>query len=54
VIFLAPDGYWYNGKPNSVIAKVEAVVAKLPSVRQTILVDYLGTARQAAPPSRAL
>ena len=48
VVFLAPDGYWYNGKQNDVSAKVQAVLAKLPSVRQAILVDYLGTARQAA------
>ena len=47
VLFLAPDGYWYNGKQNDVTAKVQAVLAKLPSVRQAILVDYLGTARQA-------
>jgi acetoacetyl-CoA synthetase len=47
VVFLAPDGYWYNGKQNDVTAKVQAVLAKLPSVRQAILVDYLGTARQA-------
>jgi len=47
VIFIAPDGYWYNGKQNDVTAKVQAVLAKLPSVRQAIVVDYLGTARQA-------
>ncbi len=47
VLFIAPDGYWYNGKQNDVTAKVQAVLAKLPSVRQAILVDYLGTARQA-------
>jgi len=46
-LFIAPDGYWYNGKQNDVTAKVQAVLAKLPSVRQAILVDYLGTARQA-------
>jgi acetoacetyl-CoA synthetase len=48
VIFLAPDGYWYAGKQNDVSAKVKEVVAGLPSIRATILVDYLGTARQAA------
>lgn len=48
VIFIAPDGYWYNGKQNDVSAKVQAILARLPSVRQAILVDYLGTARQAA------
>jgi acetoacetyl-CoA synthetase len=48
VIFIAPDGYWYAGKQNDVSAKVKEIVAGLPSVRATILVDYLGTARQAA------
>ncbi len=48
VIFLAPDGYWYGGKQNDVSAKVKEIVAQLPTVRATILVDYLGTARQAA------
>ncbi|MEQ1942454.1 acetoacetate--CoA ligase [Mesorhizobium sp. VNQ89] len=47
VVFIAPDGYWYNGKQNDVSAKVQAVLAKLPSVRQAIIVSYLGTARQA-------
>ena len=47
VLFIAPDGYWYNGKQNDVTAKVQAVLARLPSVRQAVMVDYLGTARQA-------
>ncbi len=48
LIFIAPDGYWYAGKQNDVSAKVKDIVAGLPSVRATVLVDYLGTARQAA------
>src|SRR5690606_41816375 len=48
VIFIAPDGYWYAGKQNDVSAKVKEIVAGLPTVRATVLVDYLGTARQAA------
>jgi acetoacetyl-CoA synthetase len=47
VIFVAPDGYWYNGKQNNVTGKVKAVLEKLPTVRQAIIVDYLGTAAQA-------
>ncbi len=46
VIFIAPDGYWYNGKQNNVTGKVKAVLEKLPTVRQAIIVDYLGTAAQ--------
>jgi acetoacetyl-CoA synthetase len=48
VLFFAPDGYWYGGKQNDVSAKVKEIAAKLPSLRATILVDYLLTARQAA------
>ncbi|MEW9807742.1 acetoacetate--CoA ligase [Mesorhizobium sp. ZMM04-5] len=48
VVFVAPDGYWYNGKQNDVSSKVQAVVDRLPSVRQVLIVDYLGTARQVA------
>jgi acetoacetyl-CoA synthetase len=47
VVFIAPDGYWYNGKQNDVTSKVQAVMAKLPTLRKTIIVDYLGTAAQA-------
>ncbi len=47
VVFIAPDGYWYNGKQNDVSAKVQAVMAKLPTLRGTVIVDYLGTADQA-------
>ncbi len=47
VLFIAPDGYWYNGKQNDVTAKIQAVVARLPTVRRTLVIDYLGTARQA-------
>jgi acetoacetyl-CoA synthetase len=48
VVFIAPDGYWYNGKAIEVAAKVAAVVAKLPSVRTVLIVDYLGTASDVA------
>ena len=48
VLFIACDGYWYNGKQNDVSAKVKAVLERLPSVRRRIIVDYLRTAEQAA------
>ncbi|MBN9073294.1 MAG: acetoacetate--CoA ligase [Rhizobiales bacterium] len=48
VLFIAPDGYWYNGKALDISEKVAAVVAKLPSVRKVLVVDYLGKAGQAA------
>ncbi|WP_137929603.1 acetoacetate--CoA ligase [Mesorhizobium comanense] len=48
VIFIAPDGYWYNGKAIEVADKVAAVAAKLGRVRKVLLVDYLGTSTDVA------
>ena len=48
VLFIAPDGYWYNGKPIDVAAKVAAVASRLPTVRNVLVVDYLGKAAAAA------
>jgi acetoacetyl-CoA synthetase len=48
VVLIAPDGYWYNGKPIEVGAKIAAVAAKLPSVRKVLVVDYLGTSGDVA------
>lgn len=41
VILVACDGYLYNGKIHSLEGKISEVVAKLPSVRQTIIVNFL-------------
>jgi acetoacetyl-CoA synthetase len=48
VIFIVPDGYWYNGKAIEVAGKVAAVAAKLPTVRKVLVVDYLGTSTDVA------
>lgn len=48
VVFIAPDGYWYNGKAVEVADKVTAVAAKLPTVRKILIVDYLGTSADVA------
>ena len=48
VIFVAPDGYWYNGKAIDVSQKVAAVVARMPSLRAVLIVDYLGKSTDAA------
>ncbi len=48
VVFVTVDGYWYNGKQNNVTGKVKAIVEKLPTLRQVVIVDYLRTAAQAA------
>ncbi len=47
-IFIAPDGYWYNGKRIAVGEKVAEVLAKLPTVRKAVIVDYLGGAGELA------
>jgi acetoacetyl-CoA synthetase len=48
VIFIASDGYWYNGKPIEIGEKIADVLAKLPTVRLALVVDYLGTADELA------
>lgn len=48
VVFIAPDGYWYNGKAIEVADKVAAVANKLPTVRKVLVVDYLGTSADVA------
>ncbi|RWM18351.1 MAG: acetoacetate--CoA ligase [Mesorhizobium sp.] len=48
VVFIAPDGYWYNGKAIEVADKVRAVAEKLASVRKVLIVDYLGTSQDVA------
>ncbi|RUU34027.1 acetoacetate--CoA ligase, partial [Mesorhizobium sp. M6A.T.Ca.TU.002.02.2.1] len=48
VVFIAPDGYWYNGKAIEVADKIAAVAAKLPAVRKVLIVDYLGTSSDVA------
>lgn len=46
-LFIAPDGYWYNGKRQDISEKVQAVSAILRP-EKTILVSYLGTAGKVA------
>ncbi|RUZ71660.1 acetoacetate--CoA ligase [Mesorhizobium sp. M7A.F.Ca.US.006.01.1.1] len=48
VVFIAPDGYWYNGKAIEVADKIVAVAAKLETVRKVLIVDYLGSSRDVA------
>jgi len=41
-VLFVPDGYWYAGKRIEVADKVAAVAAKLPTLRRTVVVDYVG------------
>ncbi|MEO6566306.1 MAG: acetoacetate--CoA ligase [Casimicrobiaceae bacterium] len=40
-ILITVDGYWYNGKALSILDKVAAIVAQLPSVERVVVVPYL-------------
>ncbi len=41
-VFLACDGYYYNGKTVPIGGKVAEIVAQLPSVEHALIVPYLG------------
>jgi len=47
-IFIAADGYWYNGKQIDIADKVAAALAAMPGVRKALIVDYLGRAEALA------
>jgi len=40
-VLICVDGYWYNGKPVDCLAKNAEVVARLPSLVNTVVVPYL-------------
>ena len=46
-IFIAADGYYYNGKTIDVTAKIAEVLEQLPSVRAALIVDYIGKSEEA-------
>jgi len=46
-VFLAVDGYWYNGKRHAIGDKLKSIVAQLPSAA-TVIVSYLGEAEAVA------
>jgi acetoacetyl-CoA synthetase len=41
-VLVACDGYYYNGKAIDISAKLAEIAARLPSVREVIVVPYLG------------
>lgn len=41
-LLFCPDGYWYAGKAVDIRAKMASLAEALPSVRQIIVVPYLG------------
>lgn len=40
-VMLTIDGYWYNGKQIDCREKVGEVIARLPSLKKAVIVDYL-------------
>ncbi|MBZ9936124.1 acetoacetate--CoA ligase [Mesorhizobium sp. BR1-1-16] len=48
VVFIACDGYYYGGKVIDIGAKLAEIVPALPTVRQVIIVPYIGTAEATA------
>ncbi len=40
-VLFTVDGYWYNGKPLSILPKVAEIVAQLPSVERVVVIPYL-------------
>ena len=44
VLFIACDGYWYNGKRIEIAGKLAEILPGLPTVRNTLIADYLGEA----------
>ncbi len=39
-IFIAVEGYHYNGKSHDCLGKISEIVKQLPSLKKTIIVDY--------------
>jgi acetoacetyl-CoA synthetase len=53
-VFIAVDGYWYNGKRISIGDKLKSIIPQLPSATSVVIVSYLGDADTLAPPLGAV
>ncbi len=42
VLFIAADGYYYNGKTHEKLEEIRSVREQLPSLRNTLVIDYIG------------
>jgi acetoacetyl-CoA synthetase len=47
-VLIACDGYYYNGKVIDISAKLAEIVAQLPTVKEVIVVPYLGQEKTVA------
>src|SRR5437763_1061717 len=43
-VLITCDGYYYNGKTIPLAGKIDAVLKRLPSVEEVIIIDYIGSA----------
>lgn len=43
-VLITTDGYWYNGKRIEMAEKLAEILPGLPSVKHTVVIDYLGEA----------
>jgi acetoacetyl-CoA synthetase len=52
-VLFTVDGYWYNGKPQPILERVGAILAKLPTVKRAVVVPYLRDKQAALSDPRA-
>lgn len=43
-LFITCDAYWYNGKEQHLGEKIAEIIAKIPSLQDVLIIDYLGSA----------
>ncbi len=47
-VFIAVDGYWYNGKSIDLASRLTAIAKELPTAQKVVIVPYLKTAEKVA------
>ena len=52
-VLFTVDGYWYNGKPQPILERVGAILAKLPTVKRAVVAPYLRDKQAALSDTRA-
>lgn len=50
VLFIAADGYYYNGKTHTRLEEIDSVRQSLQSLRDTLLINYTGAVRDETQP----
>jgi acetoacetyl-CoA synthetase len=47
-VLFTVDGYWYNGKPQPILARVGEILDQLPTVARAVVAPYLNDSRSVA------